>query len=446
VTDEKALQVGHRVRVTIERLVFQGDGLGRLADGRVIFVPYAAPGDTVEVRATEVREDFVRADLVRVLEASPLRVEPACRFYGTCGGCQWQHVGYGGQLHWKAEMLRELLERVGKLREIPVAKPIAPAGPWEYRARAQFKVFAGPRPVIGFHQRETHRVVDIDRCPLLDARVNTVLRMLRGMRHPALPALFPGLREIWVAVGTGTGEALVALFARMRDRSAIRLLFHRIHAEVPGLQGAVLLDGDPRQHPRFVDRHGHGALMEQVGEFRFRVDGTAFFQVSGLAAGVLTQLVLEAAALTGRERVLDLYAGVGTFTAPLARHAAAVVGVEASVPGAADAVYNLRANGCSQARMVQAQVEQALPGLVSEGPWDLVLLDPPRQGCSRRVLDAVAALAAPRLIYVSCDPSTLARDLGLLAKSGYRCLGIQPVDLFPQTFHLEAVATLQRAQ
>jgi 23S rRNA (uracil1939-C5)-methyltransferase len=343
-------------------------------------------------------------------------------------------------------MLRELLERVGKLREVPVARPIVPAGPWEYRARAQFKVFAGPRPAIGFHQRETRRVVDIDRCPLLDARVNAVLRMLRGMRHPALTALFPGLREVWVAVGTGTGEALVALFARVRDRSAIRLLFHRIHAEVPSLQGALLLDGDPRQHPRFVDRHGHGALMEQVGEFRFRVDGTAFFQVSGLAAGVLTRLVLEAAALTGEERVLDLYAGVGTFTAPLARHAAEVVGVEASIPGAADAVHNLRANGCSQGRMVQAQVEQALPGLVSEGPWDLVLLDPPRQGCSRRVLDAIAAMAGPRVIYVSCDPSTLARDLGLLARSGYRCLGIQPVDLFPQTFHLEAVATLQREQ
>ena len=440
------MQVGHRVRVTVERLVFQGDGLGRLPDGRVIFIPYTAPGDAVEARVSEVRDDFVRADLVQVLAASSLRTEPACRFYGTCGGCQWQHVTYDGQLQWKAQMLRELLERVGKLREIPVATPIAPAGPWEYRARAQFKVSPGPRPAIGFHRRETRRVVDIDRCPLLDGRLNAVLRTLRGMRHPALPALFPGLREIWVAVGTGTGEALVALFARMRDRSAIRMLFHRIRDAVPTLQGVVLLDGDPRQHPRFVDRHGHGALMEQVGDLRFRVDGTAFFQVSALGAEILTRLVMEAAALTGRERVLDLYAGVGTFTAPLARQAAEVVGVEASVPGTADAVYNLRANECSRARMVQTQVEQALPTLSKEGPWDLVLLDPPRQGCSRRVLDDIVAMGIPRLIYVSCDPSTLARDLGLLAKSGYRCLGIQPVDLFPQTFHLEAVASLQREQ
>jgi len=444
VSDESPLQVGHRVRVTVERLVFQGDGLGRLPDGRVIFIPYTAPGDAVEARVTELRDDFVRADLVQVLAASPLRTEPSCRFYGTCGGCQWQHVAYDGQLEWKAQMLRELLERVGKLREIPVGTPIAPAGPWEYRARAQLKVSPGARPAIGFHQRETHRVVDIDRCPLLDGRLNTVLRTLRGMRHPALPALFPGLREIWVAVGTGTGEALVALFARMRDRSAIRLLFHRIRTEVPTLQGVVLLDGDPRQHPRFVDRHGHGALMEQVGDLRFRVDGTAFFQVSALGAGILTRLVMEAAGLTGRERVLDLYAGVGTFTAPLARQAAEVVGVEASVPGAADAVYNLQLNSCSRARMVQAQVEQALPTLSKEGPWDLVLLDPPRQGCSRRVLDDIVAMRVPRLVYVSCDPSTLARDLGLLAKSGYRCLKIQPVDLFPQTFHLEAVASLQR--
>lgn len=445
-SDDSPLQVGHRVRVTVERLVFQGDGLARLSDGRVIFIPYTAPGDVLEARVTEVRDDFVRADLVQVLGASALRTEPVCRFYGTCGGCQWQHIAYDGQREWKAQILRELLERVGKLREVPVAAPITPAGPWEYRARAQFKVSAGPRPAIGFHQRQSHRIVDIDRCPLLDGRVNAVLRVLRGMRHPTLPALFPGLREIWVAVGTGTGEALVALFARMRDRSAIRMLFHRIRTEVPSLQGVVLLEGDPRQHPRFVDRHGHGALMEQVGDLRFRVDGTAFFQVSGLGAGTLTRLALEAAALTGRERVLDLYAGVGTFTAALARGAAEVVGIESSVPGAADAVYNLQANGCARARMVQTQVEQALPALAKEGPWDLVLLDPPRQGCSRRVLDDLVAMGIPRLIYVSCDPSTLARDLGLLAKSGYRCLGIQPVDLFPQTFHLEAVASLRRAQ
>jgi len=193
-----------------------------------------------------------------------------------------------------------------------------------------------------------------------------------------------------------------------------------------------------------VDRHGHGAIMEQVGDCRFRVDATAFFQVSGLAAGTLTRLVMEAAALSGTERVLDLYSGVGTFTVPLARRARQVLGIEANAAAATDAVHNLRSNGCQEARIVQAQVEQVLPAVATEGPWDLVVLDPPRQGCSRRVLDAITGMAVPRVIYVSCDPSTLARDLGILVSSGYRCLALQPVDLFPQTFHLESVAVLER--
>jgi 23S rRNA (uracil1939-C5)-methyltransferase len=184
--------------------------------------------------------------------------------------------------------------------------------------------------------------------------------------------------------------------------------------------------------------------MEQVGEHRFRVDATAFFQVSGLAAATLTRLVVEGAALTGTERVLDLYGGVGTFTVPLARLAREVVGVEANAAAAADAVYNLRSNGCPGARIIQAQAEQALPALSQEGSWDLVILDPPRQGVSRRVLETIREMSVPRIVYVSCDPSTLARDLGLLVPAGYRCSVLTPVDLFPHTFHLEAVAVLER--
>jgi 23S rRNA (uracil1939-C5)-methyltransferase len=444
-----SVRVGQRLQVRIERLVFQGDGLGRLPDGRVVFVPYTAPGDLAEIAVAEVRDDFLRADLVRSVTPSPLRATPPCPHFTNCGGCQWQHLEYGSQLQWKREILQELLVRVGKLIEVPISAAVAPAGPWEYRSRAQFKVVTGTasggaRPHIGFHQRETHRVVDIDRCPILDGRLNGVLRALRRMRDPGLHRLFPRLREVWVAVGAGTGEVVVSLFARPQDRAAIRLLFHRIQAEERGLQGVVLLDGDPRQHPRFVDRHGRGAITEVVGQHRYRVDATAFFQVNGLAAETLTRLAMEGAALTGSERVLDLYCGVGTFTVPLGRLAREIVGIEANPTAAADADHNLRANGVAGARVLQAQVEQVLPSLEKEDPWDLVVLDPPRQGCSRRVLEAIIGMDVPRAIYISCDPSTLARDLGVLVPAGYRCLGIQPIDLFPQTYHLETVAVLER--
>ena len=435
--------------MTIDRLVFQGSGLGRLPDGRAIFVPYTVPGDEVEITVTQVRQDFVRGNLTRVLSPASSRVTPACRYFGDCGGCQWQHVAYSSQLAWKREILRELLARIGKLggatNSIPIADPIPPARPWEYRARAQLKVGVAGRLHVGFHQQETHRVVDIDRCPLLHPRLNDVLRVLRLMRDPALHRLLPRLREVWVAVGTATGELTVSLFARAQERAAIRLLSHRIQAEVPGLRGVVLLEGDPRQHPRIVDRHGHGTLVEQVREYRLRVDATAFFQVSGSAAETLVGLVMDRAALTGAERVLDLYSGVGTFTIPLARLSRQVMGIESHPAAAADAVHNLRSNGCPNARILQAQVEQALPVLAKDGSWDLIVLDPPRQGVSRWVLDTMVAMAVPRILYLSCDPSTLARDLGILIPSGYRCVALVPVDLFPQTFHLETVAVLERA-
>jgi 23S rRNA (uracil1939-C5)-methyltransferase len=439
------IRVGQRMHVTVERLVFQGDGLGRLPDGRVIFVPYAVPGDEAEVETRETRADFVRGRLVRLIHPSPARVPPPCRYFGTCGGCQWQHVEYPAQLRWKAEILRELLARVGKLEAAAVAPPLAPAGPWEYRARAQFKVATGPRLAVGFHQRETNRVVDLDRCPLLDPRLNQVLRILRGLQDPPLHRLFPRLKEVWVAVGTGTGEVLLSLFARARERAAIRLLFHKVRVEVPALQGVVLLDGDPRQQPRLVDRHGHGAILEQVGDHQFRVDATSFFQVSGLAAAMLTSLVMELAALAGTERVLELYSGAGTFTVPLAWRAREVVGIEANPAAAGDGAHNLRTNGCASGRIIQGQAEQVLPALAQEGPWDLVVADPPRHGCSRRVLEAIIEMAVSRVIYVSCDPSTLARDLGVLIRAGFRCARLQPIDLYPQTFHIETVALLERA-
>ena len=438
------LRPGQHVSVTIERLVFRGDGLGRLPDGRVIFVPMTAPGDEVEVRIEEARSDFVRGMPVRILAASPVRTEPPCRYFGTCGGCQWQHVAYPAQLDWKRRILEELLVRVGKLEGMPVAPAIDPGAPWEYRARAQFKVIGGARPCIGFYRRETNRVVDIERCPLLDPRLNALLQAMRRMKHPSFFSLFQRLREAWVGLGTGTGEILLALFARAPDRGALRLLFHTLRVVVPDLRGVVVLEGDPRQTPRVVDWCGDHVLHEKVGDAQFQIGPTAFFQVSGLAAHRLTSLVLEGAGLSGTERVLELYSGVGTFTVPLAKQAREVVAIEANPAAAADGETNLRLNACATARIVQAQVEQALPALASEGRWDLMLLDPPRHGCSRGVLDLLVSTRARRLIYVSCDPSTLARDLGVLVRAGYRCANLRPIDLFPQTFHLETVAILER--
>jgi 23S rRNA (uracil1939-C5)-methyltransferase len=267
---------------------------------------------------------------------------------------------------------------------------------------------------------------------------------MRHMKHPSLFSMFQRLREAWVGLGTGTGEMLLSLFGRVQDRAALRLALHTLQAKVPGLRGVALAEGDSRHGARMVDHVGSDAISEQVGDVRLRVGATAFFQVSGLAASRLTSLVLDGARLTGTERVLELYSGVGTFTVPLAWKAREVVGVEGNPVAAADGEANLRDNGCAGARILGAPVEHAVARLASGGPWDLVVLDPPRQGCSRAVLDHVMATRSARVIYVSCDPSTLARDLGVLVRGGYRCTRLTPIDLFPQTFHLESVAVLER--
>lgn len=333
---------------------------------------------------------------------------------------------------------------MGKL-SAPVCPVLAPLPAFGYRARAQLKVAGDRRPVLGFHRRESNQIIDVQRCPLLDARLDAVLKALRGLRSPSLVELLPGLREIWLAAGTGSGEVLVSCFASPRDRAALRLLYHALRAAAPELRGVVAMGGAPREDARIVDWHGAHALRERVGECVFRVDATAFFQVNGSAAAALTSLVLGAARLSGVERVLDLHCGVGTFTVPLARGAAEIVGVEAHAAAARDAEHNLSANGCRNARIVHASAEQALASLGPAGRWDVVVLDPPRQGCNAALLHRLVALAPRTVIYVSCDPATLARDLGTLSGAGWRCVSVQPVDLFPQTFHLEVVTHLERA-
>ncbi len=440
----KALGRGDRCLVTIEQLVFRGDGLGRLPDGRVVFVPLTVPGDRVEIAIEESRSDFARGCIVRTVVSAPDRIDAPCPYFGTCGGCQWQHIAEATQRVWKRRVLEELLSRVGKIADPPITDTIAPPAIWEYRARAQLKIIGGARPCIGYHQRETNRVVDIVRCPLLDARLNSVLGTLRRMKHPSFFSLFDRLREVWLSAGTGTGEVLVSLFARVRDRAALRLVWHRLKEVVPSVVGVVLLEGNPREDARVSDQVGQGVLHEQIGDVCFQLGPTAFFQVNALAAATLSRLLREAAHLTGRERVLDLYAGVGTFTIPLSREAKEVVGVESHIAAAADGAANVRLNGCDNARIVPGQVEQVLPTLSKEGQWDVVVLDPPRAGSSRGVLDRLCALDVPRLLYVSCDPSTLARDIGVLVRAGFRLLQVQPIDLFPQTFHLESLAVLER--
>ncbi len=443
------------LRLSVTGLTFRGHGIARTAEGQVVFVPYAAPGDVVQARVVESKGDYLRGAIEQVEEASPDRVKPPCPHFGRCGGCQWLHVGDEAQRHWKAEILRDQLARLGGFREVPMGPLVRPTDAFGYRTRAQLQVREAEEWYqFGFFAPASHHVVPVGTCPLLHPMLNEVLDGLAAQRTPPLVKLVPGLREVWLLASPRSNQSLLTLVGRHVERASLRHLFFVLRERVPHLAGLVLMGagGTDRSHAgkaepaaRFLDRFGDGHITMQAGGHHFRVDAASFFQPSEAAAETLIASVLEMAALEGGERVVDLYCGVGTFTVPLAARAADVVGVEGNPRAARDAEFNIQTAGLgAKARILRMSVLHAATGRALGDRADVVVVDPPRQGLERAVLDAVAALQPRRIVYVSCDPSTLARDLKALARHSYEIQQIRPLDLFPQTYHIESVTLLER--
>lgn len=432
------------VALTVDRLAFRGDALGKGEDGRTVFVPFAAPGEAVRVRIVEERQDYRRAELLEVAAPSSDRRLAPCPHFTVCGGCQWLHLKQSAQHHWKERILREHLQRGARLPEAPVRPLRVPAPPLGYRWRARFNVArVADRFHLGYYRGASRQVEDLEACPLLAPPLNEMLAGLRAL-GPALLRAFPGLREVHLQGSEATGRLLCTFLLPPGGRvPPLRSLFDALAAAAPGLAGLSVQE-ETAEGWRRRGRLGEEAVTEQVEEARLRVSAGAPFPVSGAAASALVAEVLALAELTGAERVLDLYCGVGTFTVPLGQRTDLVVGVEVEGTAVGDARHNVRANGCRQVRIWEGTPEAFLETAEARQAWDLVLLEPPRAGLSRQVLEGVAALAPPRLLYVSCDVSTFARDVARLRERGYTLEVVQPLDCLPQTYHLEVVARLTR--
>ena len=432
------------VALTVDRLIFRGDALGKGEDGRTVFVPFAAPGEAVRVRIVEERQDYRRAELLEVAAPSSDRRLAPCPHFTVCGGCHWLYLRESAQQHWKEQILREHLQRGAHLPDAPVRPLRVPAPPLGYRWRARFNVArVADRFHLGYHRAGSRQVEDIEACPLLAPPLNEMLAGLRAL-GPGLLRAFPGLREVHLQGSEATGRLLCTFLLPPGGRvPPLRSLFDALAAAAPGLAGLSVQE-ETAEGWRRRGRLGEEAVTEQVGEERLRVSAGAPFPVSGAAASALAAEVLALADLTGAERILDLYCGVGTFTVRLGQRAALVLGVEVEGTAVGDARHNVRANGCRQVRIWEGTPEEFLETAEARQAWDLVLLEPPRAGLSRQVLEGVAALAPPRLLYVSCDVSTFARDVARLRERGYTLEVVQPLDCLPQTYHLEVVARLTR--
>jgi 23S rRNA (uracil1939-C5)-methyltransferase len=389
----------------VEKLVYGGDGLGRL-DGRVVLAPRVLPGERIRAAAERERPSLIQARTLAVLEPSPERVAAACPYFGRCGGCHYQHMPYESQLASKRAILLEEVRRLGKIQPPDDVGAVA-AEPWGYRNRVQLHVENGR---LGYRELRSRRLCAIEHCPIASPRLNQTIQALAGMlRDPRWPRFLRSL-EIF------TDENRVQVNVLESDRPVARRFFDWCAERIDGFT------------PGSLDYQG-----------RFRVGGDAFFQVNRRLAGRLAETALEGAA---GNRGLDLYAGVGLFTLPMSERFAEVTAVESGRTAVRDLEFNAARAGRENIRAVQSSTEAYLAA-VTEAP-EFVLLDPPRTGIGKEVVARLAGLRPPRLAIVACDPSTLARDLGGLTAAGYRLDGLTLVDLFPQTYHVEAVARLSR--
>jgi len=396
-----------------------GAALGR-HEGRVIFVPYALPGETAHVEIVEDKGRFAFARLVEVLEPSPDRIPPPCPYFGLaahggagCGGCQWQHVDYQAQLRFKAKIVADQLARIGKITDPPVRPTIPDGSGWAYRNHAQFH--PAPAGGLGFQAAASNDTIAIDECPIL---------------HPLLSDLYAtldldleGLLRLSLRAGTATDDQML-LFEMEED------LPPALESDLP--VSCVLLLSDGR-HANLI---GHNHITEIVAGRTYRISAPSFFQVNTPQATQLVRQVLEYLDLQGGETVLDGYCGVGLFTAHLAERAGLVIGVEMAAAAAADLLENTAE--FDNVDVIEGPVEAVLADL--DVSLDAAVVDPPRAGVDRFALDALVARRPARLVYVSCDPATLARDAKRLSAAGYRLVEVQPVDMFPQTYHIESVA------
>jgi len=423
------------IEVRIERLAFGGDGVGRV-DGQAVFVPLSAPGDLVRCSVVERRRRYLRAELVDLLEPGEGRCQPACPVFGRCGGCQWQHLSYPTQLAAKASLLDDILRRQLRLDDVCMLPPLHADRIWNYRSRVQFKCHAlQERMAIGFYRRGSHYVEDIRQCPIADESINEVLPWL----HRQLPRV-------------ARPDRIPQVDVEVADRGLPRLVVHDI-APPREDASAVLAKAAGKAGYSLFRQTGRKTTLENLaGEttLGIRVDipplwlgygPGGFAQVHLEQNRKLIAAVLELANLEGTERVLDLFCGMGNLSLPLARRAARVVGVEAHDQSIRQAQQNAIENGIENARFVAQDAAGFLRR--TKDRFDLVVLDPPRSG-AREVVESLVTSSPQRILYVSCDPMTLARDLKPLIGRGYRMVNVCAADLFPQTYHLESVVLLEK--
>ncbi len=429
--------MNEQAEVTVEKLVHGGSGLARLESGQAVFVNNVLPGERVLVSLKRKRKGFLEADVVEILDPSEHRITPPCSGEKQCTGATWPHIAYPAQLAYKQDILQDTLIRIGGITaRRPL--PILPSPRTDhYRLRTQFNVrIKDGKQRIGFFRQGSYSLIEVDDAFLIDPIINKTLKAVRANAEQ-----LPLLSEIHINA-TPSGEVHLLLFSDQASLPAMETFFEQMRKTVPSIIG---ITGFAQKRKAFS--LGKNQLALELGGLKFLVTEGNFYQVNWEQNRNMAATVLDFCGLTGKETVLDLYCGIGNFSLPLAGKAKNVIGIESGYGAIEDAKANAKLNKITNAEFIADDLQKGLKTLMERKMRaDVVVLDPPRAGATLKTLERVLAFVPQKIVYVSCNPSTLARDLKFFHLFGFRLDRLQPVDMFPYTYHIECVAEMVRME
>ena len=442
--------------VKIESLGYEGEGVAKI-DGYPIFIPGALKGESVRIEIIKAKKKYAYGKLIEIIEKCDERKEPRCVNYEKCGGCTLMHLSYKGQLDFKFERVKDCIKKIAGLDEKIVKYPLGMENEYRYRNKVIYSVgLVEDKLAIGFFSEKTHEIINTDTCLLQDEEADKIVKVIRAWmeKYLIIPAKKDGLfyeqgliKNIMIRKGFKSNEVMVVLVTTEKEIHHRDELINELNKEVDNLKSVIqninskdtnLVLGD-----KCITLWGEDYISDYIGKYKFNISPISFFQVNSIQTEVLYNKALEYADLSGDEVVFDAYCGAGTITLFLSHNAKKVYGVEIVEQAIENAKVNAEQNGITNSEFSVGKSEEVIPKLIQEGiKPDVIVVDPPRKGCDVKLLDAIGEARPKRVVYVSCDPSTLARDLKHLDSIGYEVAEVQPVDMFGNTKHVECVVLL----
>ena len=431
-----------------------GVGIGKY-DGFTVFVEGGLINDKVKVKINKSKKNYAVGDIVEIIERSPFRVDRLCSdSLKDCGGCQIQELDYKKQLEIKTNEVKQVISRIGKLENVTIYDTIGMEEPFRYRNKAQFPIQKiNGAPAIGFYKKKSHDIIPTNKCIIQHDINDKIIQIIKTYINAYDVSIYDEkthtgvLRHLVTKIGFTTGEVMVVLVANGKKLPYLNELASVLEENIPGFKTLVVNVNREKtnvilgKENRVI--YGEGKINDYIGDLVFEISPLSFFQVNPVQTEVLYNKALEYAELKENDTVFDIYCGIGTISLFLAQKATKVYGIEIVEAAIEDAKINARLNKLDNTEFYAGKAEEVVPKMYKEGKTaNVVVVDPPRKGCDDKVLDTIVSMAPDRVVYVSCNPSTLARDLAYLDERGYKCVEIQPVDMFPHTMHVECVAKI----